>query len=112
MNEDAISRGVREICKLAEAHQSGAGLKDVKLKVNLIINDVGRSAGSDLQRKKSAWAALLSALDGFASATIDYRWKVVIRHARQRVKIRLYSPPDAAGTGPSTSVPGQALRPG
>lgn len=96
MNETDINRSVREICKLAAAHQSGACLKDVKRKVNLIVNEVGSSAGRDWQQKKNAWTALLDALNNYASTTLDYRWIEVIRHARQRAKIRTYMPPKVA----------------
>ncbi|ORM61353.1 hypothetical protein PRCB_00520 [Pantoea rodasii] len=87
-NEIDIHYYATEIRKLAAAHQAGETLSDVKTRVDLLIQQMKETLGSDKAWQAKNWEALLNQLNIYLTNKVDPKWMTVISHAKFRIKSR------------------------
>jgi hypothetical protein len=87
-NEVDIRYYATEIRKLAAVHQAGQPLGEVKAKVDLLIQSMKETLGSDKSWQAEKWEELLSELNVYLTNKVDPRWMTVISHAKFRIKSR------------------------
>lgn len=79
---------VIEIRKLAAEYQLAGNLSEAKSKVDVIIRSFSEELGEDKTGQVKIWTDLLEELDNYYNTTAHPKWKIVISHAKMRIKNR------------------------